>query len=229
MLKFLVIGVVLCGPFLFSFGAAEARPLQVAVFDAPDTHTHSTQVLAVLKEHSQKCLKCSFELIPIYHQNGDLDLLGFVKSLKKIENDFQILHLSWNMKMEPCLQPVLDQLNRLSSRGTAIVAASGENSEVGAMAIPVEQTIMGQVRGAILIGELDRRKKLPVNAYFGSSILTAFPPEGNLKGSSFTAPVFTARWATVFYQRNLKQWKDHFEDRKKNSFSMWPSLHELLP
>ena len=230
LLKFLIIGVVLCGPFLFSFqAAAETRSVRVAVFDAPGFHTHSKQVMALLKEHSQKCLKCTYELIPIYSANGDLDVPGFVNSLKKIKAEYQLIHLSWNMRMEPRLEPILAELNRLSKNGIAIVAASGETSESGQVALPVEQTIMGQVRGAILIGELDHRKKLPMSAYFGSSIFTAFPPSKNLKGSSFTAPVFTAQWATNFYQRNLKQWQDHFEDRKKKSFSMWPSLGELFP
>jgi len=221
----------ICGAVLIgrpSFARSTEVLQKIAVFDAPQGMTHSQQVLQLIKKYSKGCQKIQIDLFPIYDRQGHFLQKEFLEKLKTLDSSYTLIHLSWNLKMTPELQPLLTEMNRLSSRGVVIVAASGEPQQSDQIAFPIEETIMGQVQDAVLVGELDGKNKLPRSANYGSRIVAAFHPSSSLRGSSFTAPMASGKIAAAECHGISKKWANYFLQVKTRSLQSWPSLEEYF-
>jgi len=173
--------------------SANAR-VKIAVFDSPLTHSHAQKIHQFLKEKLKSC-HCTYVHHAIYNTSGTIDLEAFLKGLKSIDESYQIVHLSWNLPYSSKFDAIIKELNRIADQGIRVVAASGESQERSEIALALHDTVMGKVRNAILVGELDKKGKLPLNAFFGPEMKARYPSVPGKPGSSFTAVLETAKIA----------------------------------
>lgn len=205
----------------------EVKKQKIAVFDTPKNHSHSQKVIEKIKRGWGDCRICEVELFAIYNNKGELLLNDFLYALKKIDNSYRVINLSWNLPFEEKYFAIVQELNRITDLGVVLVAASG--IETGSKpVINIDQTVMGQVKSAILVGELINGK-LTNKAYYGEKISIALPEDQKYKGSSFLAAEISGRILnSIVNGRNYASWAEHFRLVKKNSQRMWPSIEDYF-
>ncbi len=198
----------------------------VAVLDSGAGNPHEKQVTQIIRDGLKSCAGCTIKSFPIYDLKGDFSVEKMLTQIKKATKTCSVINLSWNMLLDSTLESVRNELTSTVKSGVLVVAASGEpDSKEGSRLL--SSTVMGRVDGAILIGELDKKGKLPIEAYYGPELLTALnPPEGKL-GSSFAAALFSARLMKAVRAKE-KISLEVLQERKKKSFEMYPNLDTLF-
>ena len=194
----------------------------VAVFDSGPSHPHEAAVMSVLQRNLRGCGRCKIKTYPLYDSAGNMPRAKFLGALQAAETDGALLlHFSWNQASNSEFKPVLAELDRLQAAGKVIVAAAGESVTQGRRIQKLDQTVMGQVDGALIIGELTRGGWLNPRSNYGEELFTALKTPHNRNGSSFAAAMFTARLAkamtrstdTAEVLRVLKQNKSGFNGK----------------
>ena len=138
----------------------------IALLDAPVGNSHQKKVFQILKSNIKKCTSCEVKNFPIYEKNGDLKKSKFLSQIESASKACRLLHLSWNTEFTVEYQEVVNALQSAIQQGHLIVAAAGAPSE-GKIAAPIQQSVLGQVKDIILVGELDSKNKLVINSFFG--------------------------------------------------------------
>lgn len=184
--------------FLLSTSFALAAKVQIAVFDSSIKHPHGKAVHNFLTKNLKSCKTCKIKHFTIYKDSGELDHTAFLKGLKSIDKTYRIVHLSWNLPYTTAFDPIIQEMDRIAADGITIVAAAGESQERNEIALPLHDTVMGKVRKAILVGELDKKGKLPLSAFFGPEMKVKYPSVPDKPGSSFTAVIETAKTALAY-------------------------------
>lgn len=204
-----------------------SKKYKMAVFDTPKTHSHSQAVIKKIKAGWKGCAICEVQLFEIYNDKGELLLNDFLNALKNIDNSYRVINLSWNLPFEEKYFALIQELNRITQLGIVVVAASG--IEVGAKpAVSIEQTVMGQAKSVILVGELINGK-LAKKAYYGEKITIALPEDQKYKGSSFLAAEISGRILNSIAQGSAHvSWSEHFRQVKKRSQKMWPPIEDYF-
>lgn len=215
-------GMALWPSLLFAQSAA----IKVAVFDSYQGHEHSRQVMDYLKKNTKACLTCEFRLFPIYDRQGNLQKARFLEGLRQIDRSYSLVQISWNMKSDESFSGIIAELNRIAAAGVVIVGAAGESQDADQITLPIEQTVLGQVKKAILVGELDGKGKLSSRSYFGPRVVAAFSAPKGMKGSSFSSLRLSSKILVGMYKGEKRDWPAHMEQIKKMSMSQWPELGE---
>lgn len=199
----------------------------IALLDLPVGKKHQEKVFQVLKQNIKKCKTCEIKNFPIYDSVGHLEKSLFLSQIKSAGQSCRILHLSWNIEYSSEFDDVIKALQSAIQEGHLIVAAAGSPTD-NKISAPVDQTVMGKVKDAILIAELDQKNKQSINSFFGKEILTALHPPDNLSGSSFSSPLFSAKLLVQLNKKTNAQWLAHFNQVKSKSPNLWPSLDEFF-
>lgn len=214
--------------FVYLTTKAYAGDLRLAVFDTPLNHHHSNNVIQTIESQVQKCKKCKIELIPIYDMNGNLLLNQFLSELKKIDSNYKVINLSWNLPYEEKYFSIVKELNRITQSGVVVIAAGGVETE-DRPAVDIAETVIGRVDKIIIVGELVNNK-LSSKAYYGKKILIALPEDAKLKGSSFSAAKVSGQILNIMNLKDQKNfdWHQHFKTVKLDSIKMWPNLEDYF-
>lgn len=193
------------------------------VIDSYEGHPHRKNIEALFKKELGSC-PVHVEYRNLYNSKGDLLEEPALKVLKEAEQKADLVHLSWNLPMNPGFSKIVAQLNRISQK-KILVGASGAPQD-GVLTAKLSTTVMGQVQGAILIGELNSKGHLALNSYYGPELLTALRAPDAHPGSSFSSVIFTSRLACAYAKDSKKNWKESLRKRKEKS-GLTPSLRDL--
>ncbi len=211
--------ITLAWPQPYAAAKSLQPKLKIALLDSGANSDHETQVQNIILQNVDKSVQIvSF---PIYSKSGNLTPDQFLKSIKlAVQENAKILHLSWNMKYKAGFQPIVELLNTLSDKNMLVVAASGSHYPP----LRLQDTVMGQVKDALIIGELDKNGNLVPRNNYGDELLTAIKPPKSLKGSSFSAALFTAQLAN----KSLTQPLNAMHLKRDIKIPRFPSLKELI-
>lgn len=175
---------------------AQAKvPVVIALFDSPQTYQHGQQVLTVLKEKLKNCTTCEIRPYSFFDSHGKVDVAQFEAVLKSLPASTNIIHLSWNISYDKKYDVVIRLLENKINSGVKVVAASGESQNPEEINGEIKDTVMGKVKGVLLVGELNKKGRLPIRAYYGPEIKISHPSLPEHPGSSFTSLIETARIA----------------------------------
>jgi hypothetical protein len=221
--------LIFTAPFLgaVAFGASARQPM-ICLLDTGKLHQHGRNLEKLFRKELKPCPDCRFEPRSIYEADGRLNEKTFLRELDRAAGRCDLVHLSWNLPAEEKFSKVIEKLNSLA-RQKIVIAASGE-SETGAP-VPLSKTVMGQVKEAFLIGELDSQKKLPRAAYYGPELLSAWPAPQGFPGSSFSSVLLTTAWAKAMAKHpeiTPTEWKSRVRAAKARSVHSFPTVVELL-
>ncbi|MFN9069239.1 MAG: hypothetical protein ACK5V3_18600, partial [Bdellovibrionales bacterium] len=157
-----------------------------------------------LKKKISTCRICSIQRFNFFDDTNKVDSIKFLNHLKKLDSEIQILHLSWNVPYEAKYFPIIEELNKKIARGLIVVAASGESQSPSEINLELKDTVMGKVKGIRLIGELNSKGRLAINAFYGPDINKSYPTIKDHPGSSFTSLHETAKIALELARQSKK-------------------------
>lgn len=167
----------------------------IALFDSSLKTTHGKSVNSYLKEKIKNCRTCEILHFDFFDSNGKVDVKKMESLILGLPKSVKIIHFSWNVPFTEKYKEVVRILNQKISENVKVVAAAGESQDPFEIALPVKQTVMGQVSGAILVGELNSKGRLSNSSYFGPEIKISHPTIPGQPGSSFTSLIETAKLA----------------------------------
>lgn len=175
------------------------KMVRIGVFDTGTGTSHENRVMSVFQsELKQTPIPCEILSFPLY-QEGVLTKENFLRVLKKAESrDVDIYSLSWNMPYTKDYDEIIQELNKIAEKHT-VVAAAGENPFQIKKPLELKNTVMGKVKGVIIIGEPDRSGKLKLTSNFGPEVSQIIRPPEGYSGSSFSVPLYVMSLA--------KNWK----------------------
>lgn len=200
LIRLLLILIVQVQP-AFSSTAQYIFPVNIAVLD--DGATHEKEVIRVLSQLIRECTKCKIHAYPIYNKDGELSEKTFIESLNKALKETDIIHLSWNIESSIKTQRIEDSLNK-AAKIKLVVAAAGAPSGGPNLQRPLSETVMGKVKEALIVGELNpNSRKIHMNSYTGPEMFVALTTVKNKNGSSFSLPKLTATAALKMAQQKL--------------------------
>ena len=223
-------------PVLLSLPALSAPKVEILLFDGGPAHSHHRRIKKIIKDETTK--RCNRQVLirdfSLFDKKGNFDFPSVQKDLKSVKSGrrVQILHLSWNDKLEPKFQPLVDQVRELLKAGMWVVAAAGENADHREDILRLSDTVMGKALGkhdmGFLIGELTDRGHLAPRSHYGPELLTALRPPYGHSGSSFSAPLFTARMGCVLVNDRNQNHRPQLWKRKDSSLKTYPTLEDLF-
>jgi hypothetical protein len=179
--------------FLFLSPAFCWAQIQIALFDSSLNHSHGQAVHQYLKKQISFCNSCKIVHFDFFNPDGKVDIKKLESQLQSLPQNIKIIHLSWNVPFEEKYKKVIQLLEGHIQKGIFVVAASGESQNPAEIALPIDETVMGQVNGAILVGELNSKGRLSNASFFGDKIKIKHPSIPGHPGSSFTSLIETTR------------------------------------
>lgn len=167
--------------------------IQIALFDSSLMHPHGKAVHQYLKKQISFCKSCEILHFDFFDSDGKVDVKKLETSLKSLPRTVKVIHLSWNVAFDPKYTNVIQLLEDHIQKGISVVAASGESQNPAEIALPINETVMGKVKGAILVGELNSKGRMSNASYFGDEIKIKHPSIPGHPGSSFTSLIETTK------------------------------------
>lgn len=214
------------GSVLLQVPSFASSQITVAVFDSPKEHTHSRQVIELIKKNANLCSDIQFQLFPIFNSEGLFQQDLFIKHLKQLDPKTALVHISWNTEVTSQHKPLIQALNHISQLKIPLVAASGAALEFPTRSL--RETVMGQVQRAILVGELDHKGKLPLLGYYGPEVLIATQAPAGTSGSSFSSTLVSAQILNEICMNKKRDWYHDFKKTKQQSQQVWPELKDYF-
>lgn len=189
---------------LFFWASLSGAQTQIALFDAPLSSSHGQSVHSFLKAKLKACKSCEILHFDFFDQAGKVDVKKMESSISGLPKSVKVIHLSWNVPYSDKYKNVIRLLSEKAAQGVNVVAAAGESQDSFENAMPVKKTVMGQVQGVILVGELNSKGRLSNSSYFGPEIKISHPTIPGYPGSSFTSLLETAKLALEINKNQRK-------------------------
>lgn len=202
-------------------------PTSVAVFSGEDKSVYESKVEPILKEETKNCSGCSFKNMTPYNSEGKMNLSDLAAQIEAAGSSSSFIYVNWNAKVTDETKPALEALKKISKAGLIIVGSAGLAKEAEPT-LPLNKTVLGQVPGAIIIGELGDRERMHVQSFFGPEMLTAIRPPKDYLGQGLVSAFFAAKLATQWNKKPSKDWLSHFLSTKSKVRRIWPDLDDFF-
>ena len=180
---------------IFFWASLCGAQTHIALFDSSLKTAHGKSVHNFLKEKLKTCQSCELLHFDFFDSNGKVNVKKMESHILGLPKNIKIIHLSWNIPFSEKYKEVVRLLNQKIAENVKVVAAAGESQDPFEIALPVKETVMGQISGAILVGELNSKGRLSNSSYFGPEIKISHPTIPGHPGSSFTSLLETAKLA----------------------------------
>jgi hypothetical protein len=219
-MKLILLGLV----NLIALISLAEQPIVLGVLDRQNKSEFENTLLPVLKKHLATCSACQIKNFTPYNDKGEVRTEALA-NLNRTAELPAILFVNWNERLTSDNKGFHAAMSELSDKGVLLVVAAGQprSNENSA---PLAKTIFGQIKDAIIIGELGERDRLLGLSYFGPEMLTAIRPPRGLIGSGVSPGLFATQLASHFHMR--KDWRQYFQDRKQKNRKIWLDMRDLF-
>lgn len=202
-------------------------PISIAVL-AGGTKTDFDEKLApLLQEQMKGCSGCSFQNITPYNSDGSLNLKAMPDKIEAARPTSSFLYVQWNAKLTDETKPILESLKKVTQDGWIVIGSAGL-AQKEEPTLSLNKTVLGQVSGLIIIGDLAERERLLTQSYFGPEMLTALRPPDTYIGQGISSVFFASKLASNWNKRESKEWLAHFIKTKAKVRRIWPSLDDFF-
>lgn len=202
-------------------------PISVAVISGEDKADFDAKVAPILKEEMKRCTACSFQNVTPYTEDGKFKLSEVAARLDVAGSSSSFIFINWNAKSTDETKPIIESLKKITNNGMIVVASAGMAKE-NEPTLPLNKTVLGQVPGVVIIGELGERERMLTQSYFGPEMLTALRPPKDYLGQGFGPLFFVSRLATQWNKKDSKAWIAHFQTTKAKVRRIWPGLEDFF-
>jgi len=230
ILLFAVIMGVCLGCFSSVWANTQAyltTPISIAVLAGGSKADFDSKLAPLLQEQISKCSACSFQNITPYTSDGAFNLKEVPAKIEAARSSSSFLYIQWNAKVTDETRPVLEVLKKATQDGWIAIGSAGlaQNDEP---TLALNKTVLGQVAGLIIIGDMAERERLLTKSYFGPEMLTALRPPDSYVGQGVSSVFFASRLASNWNRRPSKEWLAHFQTTKSKVRRIWPSLDDFF-
>lgn len=185
------------------------------------------KVEPLFQERSRSCKGCVIVNHTPYKKTGEVDYAGLKKKIESLPESTSFVFFDFNLKVNDQNRALVEALNKRTANGLVVVGTAGlppENEASG----PLSRTILGQVHGAIIIGELTERDRLPPTGFYGPEMLTALRSPRNLMGQGYSPLIFAANLAQNWNKKDGTEWVEYLKNKKMKTRKLWLDMGDLF-
>lgn len=174
--------------------------------------------------------KFNYEVVDlnVYTEAGPADFSQIEKTLTNLSPNFQILIFDFNIVSTKETKNLEDLLTQKANDGVLILASAGRKKENKNVS-PLSRTVFGKNPLVVVLGERDRRDRIPMDSHFGPEMLTALRPPAELEGKDAGAVVFGAKLAKNWKRKKSEDWIPYFREKKEKNKRLWLDLENIFP
>lgn len=176
---------------------------------------------------SQSCRSCELVNYTPYTKEGLVDLQGLRERVESLPDNASFVFFDFNMKVNDQNKDLVELLNKKADKGLLVVASAGA-PKVNEASSPLSRTVLGQVKNALIIGELGDRDRLMPTAFYGPEMLTALRPPKDKIGQGYGPLIFAASLAERWQKHTSQEWAEHFKNKKIKSRKLWMDLNDMF-
>lgn len=214
-------------PFLpKSIAAVPSNKTTVIYFGQGKAEEFETKIKPLFDEKA-KCKNCELVNYTPYTKEGTLDVAALQERINSLPLDTSFVFFDFNLKSTETTKPLIEAINKRTDLGLVVVGSAGvprDNEASG----PLSKTVLGQVRGALIIGELGERDRLIPSGFYGPEMLTAIRPPKDMLGQGRSPLIFAAELADNWTRKSPQEWSEHFRSKKMKTRKIWLDLGDLF-
>lgn len=199
----------------------------VGVISGESRTEFETKYNSFFKEQWSNCPNCELRNLSVYDDKGNLNEKALASQLEALAGETSLLffNVNWRYKADEH-KPLVDLLKKISEHEVVIGSAGYPRS--GESSAPLSRTVLTQVAGLIVIGEINERERLLADSFFGPEMLTAIKPPRDYVGKGLGPAFFVAKLAQSYPRRLPQDWLTHFRNQKMKSRRIWPQVEEFF-
>lgn len=230
-LKRIVLSVAMvalsCGA-TWAQAALPSSKTTVIYFGQKKAEEFELKIKPVFADNLKNCKSCEILNYTPYSKDGSVDMEALAERIESLPDGTSFVFFDFNMRANDGTKELVELLNKKADSGMVIVGAAGAPSPNEASS-PLSRTVLGQVHGAVIIGELSERDRLfPIVGFYGPEMLTAIRPPRDLMSQGYSPLIFTANLASHWQKRTASQWVEHFRSQKMKTRKLWLDLSDLF-
>lgn len=218
---------------LISYSASWARAAlpasktTVVYFGQQKAEDFELKVKPLFAEKVRPCKNCEIINFTPYNKEGDVDLESLSERIDSLPAGTSFVYFDFNMKVTDQNRALVELLNKKADSGLVVVGTAGapKNAESSG---PLSRTMLGQVHGALIIGELAERDRLMPTAFYGPEMLTAVRPPKEIMGQGFGPLIFAAALAENWQKRTAAEWVEYLRNKKMKSRKIWLDMGDMF-
>ncbi|MGZ6471958.1 MAG: hypothetical protein ACXWRZ_12405 [Bdellovibrio sp.] len=175
----------------------------------------------------RSCQKCEIENKTPYTKEGVFNEAALRESVESLSPETSFVFFDFNLKVTEHNKDLVQLLNQKVKNGLVVVGTAGV-PKTDEPSGPLSKTVLGQVEGSLIIGELGDRDRLIPTGFYGPEMLTALRPPKDLIGLGYSPLLFAAALAERWPKRTGQEWMEYFRNKKSKSRKIWMGLEDLF-
>lgn len=201
------------------------QPIVLAVVSELSKTEFNEKLFPMLTKELAECSECQFLNLTPYSEKGLIQTDSLISTLEQNAGKFHILFFDFNEKMNNQNKSLFEFLQKISEQNIVLVAAAGQprQNEPSSM---LTKTIFGQIKKAVIIGEIGEKDRLIGQSYYGPEMLTALRPPKEFIGQGYSPILFSTRLTKNFHKR--ADWPGYLNEKKLKSKKIWLDLNDLF-
>lgn len=199
----------------------------VIYFGQQKAEDFELKVKPVFEEKVRPCKSCEIVNFTPYTKEGEVDMEALRERVDSMPAGASFVFFDFNMKVSDANKDLVELLNKKADSGLVVVGTAGAPKTTEASG-PLSRTVLGQVHGALIIGELAERDRLMPTGFYGPEMLTALRPPKDMMGQGFSPLLFAAALAENWQKRTSSEWVEYFKTKKMKSRKIWLDMGDLF-
>ncbi|MGZ3742519.1 MAG: hypothetical protein ACXVB1_06995 [Pseudobdellovibrionaceae bacterium] len=228
--RFVVFSFLFCIPLIIlmtsSVKAMAEDKVVIGYFSTENQENFEKNVKPTFERLNGNCKKCEIVNLTPYDEKGSYSEKDLLEKMKTSQ-DIAFYFFSWNKKATDKNKDLLSALSEKIESGKLVIAATGQAAE-GEPVLPLSRTLMGQVKDAIIIGEIIGNERMVPQSYYGPEMLTAIRAPKDIASQGAGPLYFIARLANSWGKRKPTEWLEHFKTKKAKSRKIWLDVDDLV-
>jgi hypothetical protein len=212
--------------FAVAVAAVPTNKTTVVYFGQAKADEFESKIKPLFDEKA-RCKNCELVNYTPYTKEGALDVAALQERIDSLPSNTSFVFFDFNLKVHEATKPLIETLNKRTDLGLIVVGSAGVPKENEASG-PLSKTVLGQVRGALIIGELGDRDRLVPNGFYGPEMLTALRPPKDMIGQGYSPLIFAANLADRWDKRSSQEWNEFFRTKKMKTRKIWLDLGDLF-
>lgn len=199
----------------------------VIYFGQQKAEDFELKIKPLFLEKVRPCKTCEIVNYTPYTKEGDVDMSALRERVESLPEGTSFVFFDFNMKVNEQNKELVELLNKKTDSGLVIVGTAGVPKTTESSG-PLSRTLLGQVHGALIIGELAERDRLMPAGFYGPEMLTALRPPKEIMGQGYGPLIFAAALAENWQKRTSAEWVEYFRNKKTKSRKIWLDLNDMF-
>jgi hypothetical protein len=218
---------VFCSCFSWAKAAIQSGKTTVIFIGNQSTVEFESKVEPFFRNQLKTCKSCVIVNMTPYDENGNFDIKQLAKKIEDLPAESSFVFFGFNTKVTEQTKKVIEALNKRAGDGLVVVGTAGV-PEVAEPSGPLSRTMLGQVQGALIIGELGQKDRLVPTGFYGPEMLTAVRPPKDKMGQGIAPLIFAAALAENWSKRPPHEWVEFLKAKKMKTRRIWLELGEVF-